>query len=86
LVGLLVAGTARLELGLASPEELADAVGVGVLDAVALAQELVGVADRRDLPRFMASSRSENASGVTNSWRPRSLTLLFRSSSIPPFL
>jgi hypothetical protein len=29
---------------------LADGVGVGVLDAMALAQELVGVADGGDLP------------------------------------
>ncbi len=82
-----MAGTARLGFDLAPPEELADAVGVGVLDAVAPSQKLVGVADRGDLPRFIASSRSSKAPGVTSSsWRPRSLTLLLRSSSRPPFL
>jgi hypothetical protein len=50
LVGLLVAGTTRLELDLASPQELTHAVRVGVLDAVALAQELVGLRDGGDLP------------------------------------
>src|SRR5215208_325045 len=37
-------------------------------------------------PRFIASSRSSKASGVTNSCRPRSCTLLFSSSSRPPSL
>jgi hypothetical protein len=50
LVGLLVAGTTRFELDLASPEELADAVGVSVLDAVALSKEPVGLGDGCDLP------------------------------------
>jgi hypothetical protein len=49
-VGLLVAGTSRLELDLAASEELADAIGVGVLDAVALSKELVGLRDGGDLP------------------------------------
>jgi hypothetical protein len=39
-VGFLVARTTRLELHLVSPEELADAVRVGVLDAVALSKRL----------------------------------------------
>ena len=55
--------TARLELDLASPEELADAVGVSVLDAVSFSKELVGLADGCDLPFFMASSKSSKASG-----------------------
>ena len=83
-VGLLMPRTARLELDLASPEELADAVGVSVLDAVSFSKELVGLADGCDLPFFIASSKSSKASGVTNSCRPRSLTLLLRSSSSPP--
>src|SRR5215208_4726476 len=45
------------------------------------ASEMVAIS-----PRFMASWRSAKASCVTNSWRPRSLTLLFRSSCRPPFL
>ena len=49
-VGLLVAGTSRLELDLAPSEELANAVGVRILDAVALSKELVGLRDRGDLP------------------------------------
>lgn len=49
-VGLLVAGTTRLELHLAAPQELADAVGTSVLDAMALSQEPVGLPDRRDPP------------------------------------
>jgi len=49
-VGFLVPRTARFELDLASPQELADAVGVGVRDAMSLAQELIGLADRGDLP------------------------------------
>jgi hypothetical protein len=43
LVGLLVAGTARLELHLVTPQKLTDTVGVSVLDAVALSKELVGL-------------------------------------------
>ncbi len=42
-IGFLVAGAARLGLDLAPPQELTNTVGVGVLDAVALAQELVGL-------------------------------------------
>jgi len=45
-----MARAVRLELDLASPEELADAIGMSVLDAVSLAQELLGVADGGDLP------------------------------------
>ena len=45
-----MARTARLELDLAPPEELADAVGVSVLDAVALPKEAVGLGDGGDLP------------------------------------
>ena len=41
---------ARLELDLASPEELTHAVRVGVLDAVVLSKELVGLRDGGDLP------------------------------------
>jgi hypothetical protein len=51
-----VAGTTRLELDLASPEELANAIGVPILDAVALSKELLGLRDGGDLPRFMVSS------------------------------
>src|SRR5829696_4965236 len=50
LVGFLVARTTGLELDLASPEELADAFGVRILDAVALSKELVGLRDGGDLP------------------------------------
>jgi hypothetical protein len=49
-VGLLMPRTARLELDLASPEELTYAVGVSVLDAVSFSKELVGLADGCDLP------------------------------------
>src|SRR5215204_1768111 len=45
------------------------------------ASEMVAIS-----PRFMASWRSAKASSVTNSWRPRSPTLLFRSSWRPPSL
>ena len=47
--GLLVAGATGLELDLVTPEKLADAIGMSVLDAVALAKEPVGVADGGDL-------------------------------------
>ncbi len=50
LVGPLMPRTTRLELDFASPEKLADTVGVSVLDAMALSQELVGLADGGDLP------------------------------------
>ena len=45
-----MARTTRLELHLASPEELAHAVRVGVLDAMALSKELLGLRDGGDLP------------------------------------
>ena len=49
MVGLLMPRTARLELDLASPEELADAVGVGVEDGVALSKEFIGLGYGGDL-------------------------------------
>jgi hypothetical protein len=49
LVGFLVARAARLELDFVPPEKLADAIGMGVLDAVTIAKELVGLADGGDL-------------------------------------
>src|SRR5215212_11089613 len=49
-VGLLGARATCLELDLAASEELADAIGVRILDGVALSKELVGLRDRGDLP------------------------------------
>src|SRR5215218_5297955 len=51
-VSFLMPRPPRLELDLAPPEKLSHAVGVGVLDASSLAQELVSLRDRGDLAPF----------------------------------
>ena len=54
-VGLFVSRATRLELHLATPEELTDTIGMRVLYAMTLSKELVGLRDSGYLPFFIAS-------------------------------
>jgi hypothetical protein len=79
----LVPRPACLELHLPAPEKLAHSVGMRVLDA-AFAQEPMSLPDRCYLFLLHGHWSSSKASSVTNSWRPRSSTLLLSSASKPP--
>ena len=73
-VVFLVPRPACLELHLPVPEKLPHSVGMRVLDVVAFAQEPMSLPDRSYLFQLDGPWSSSKASGMTNSWRPRSST------------